>query len=337
MRRVVALLAGILAANLCAQECDFTVPERGSASYNAGFGYLAMALYLFDGSHLDLSNMGKREPAVNNISGSDTVWMYRSELDSSLVVIAAEAFVKVVRVTYSAEESNVDERQFTVHYDDVYKDEFSRLQKAGVFKGTAKQADSLVNHVIELCGRYHSDEYSYGGCEFNLPELRRRNGGKDVDVADVPLAIMSVAGEFNTPLDTLNFCPGYRYPASSSSLSSSSSSISSSSLSFSSSSGDVEPASSSSSVKTADASSGSADNKESASAIHAGKASLGLTVTKVKPRHYYIGNVKSGTPYKAFSVNGQLLEQGILSDGQFIAPATPVLLQLDGRRMLLVK
>ena len=334
MKSIVALLAGILAANLCAQECDFTAPDRGSSSYNAGFGYLAMALYLFDGSHLDLSNMGQRDPAINNISCSDTAWMYRSELDTTLVVIVTEAFVKVARVPYSAETANIDERQYTVHYDDVYRDEFSRLQKAGVFKGTAEQADSLVNHVIELCGRYHNDEFSYGGCEFNPPELRRRNGGKDVDVADVPLAIMSVAGEFNTPLDTLNFCPGYRYPASS--LSSSSSSISSSSLSFSSSSGNAEPASSSSSVKTAEASSSSAGNKESASVIHAGKVSLGLTVTKVKPRHYYIGNVKSGTPYKAFSVNGQLLEQGILSDGQFIAPATPVVLQLNGKQMLML-
>lgn len=313
MKSIVALLAGILAANLCAQECDFTAPDRGSSSYNAGFGYLAMALYLFDGSHLDLSNMGQRDPAINNISCSDTAWMYRSELDTTLVVIVTEAFVKVARVPYSAGAGYIDERQFSVHYDDVYRDEFSRLQKAGVFKGTAEQADSLVNHVIELCGRYHSDEFSYGGCIYNIPELRKRNGGKDVDVADIPLAIFTVAAEFNTLLDTLNFCPGYRYPASSS------------------------LSSSSSSEKSADASSSSAGNKESASAIYAGKVALGITVTKVKPRHYYIGNVEDGTPYKAFSVNGQLLEQGILSGGLFIAPATPVLLQLDGRRMLLVK
>jgi hypothetical protein len=293
MKSIVALLAGILAANLCAQECDFTAPERGSASFEAYFGYPAMALYLFEGNHLDLSNMGKREPAVKNVSGSDTLWVYRSALDSSLVVIAAEAFVKVARVAYSANADSSVDTLFSVHHDDVYKDEFARLQKAGVFKGTTEQADSLVNHVLELCGEFRTRELGYAGCIFNPPDHRRGNGGKDVDVADVPLAIFTVAAEFNTLLDTLNFCPSYKFP----------------------------PASS----------------VEAVPAIRTDKTTPGIFAVKVKPRHYYISNVKDGTPYKAFSVNGQLLEQGILTGGQFIAPATPVLLQLNGSRMVMLK
>jgi hypothetical protein len=155
--------------------------------------------------------MGKREPAVKNASGTDTVWMYRSELDSTMIVIASEKVVKVARVAYSDNQDDFVDSLFSVHHDAVFKDEFARLQKADVFKGTAEQADSLVNHVFELCGRYYWKEGGYSGCEFNPPELRRRNGGKDIDKADVPLASSAVAGIHAFLLDTLNFCPDYRF------------------------------------------------------------------------------------------------------------------------------
>jgi hypothetical protein len=208
-----AICAGALATSLHAAECSYEPPVRESGSTGAYFEYPAVSLYLFEGSYLDLSKMGKREPAVKNASGTDTVWMYRSELDSTMIVIASEKVVKVARVAYSDNQDDFVDSLFSVHHDAVFKDEFARLQKAGVFKGTAGQADSLVNHVFELCGRYYWKEGGYSGCEFNPPELRRRNGGKDIDKADVPLASSAVAGIHAFLLDTLNFCPDYRFAA----------------------------------------------------------------------------------------------------------------------------
>ena len=199
--------ASIGAASLQAAECNVTHHQGGGGSTDIYMGYPATALYLFEGDYLDLSKMSQREPAVKNASSTDTAWVYRSELDSTMIVIVTEKVVKVARVTYSDDENSRIDSLFTVKHKDVYKDEFPRLQKAGVFKGTAKQADSLVTHVFELCQKFYSKDYGYGGCVFNPPEQRRRNGGKDVDMVDMPLALAAVAGEFTILLDTLNTCP----------------------------------------------------------------------------------------------------------------------------------
>ena len=211
------LFAGVFSASLFttslhAAECNVTHHQGGGGSTDIYMGYPATALYLFEGDYLDLSKMSQREPAVKNASSTDTAWVYRSELDSTMIVIVTEKVVKVARVTYSDDESSRVDSLFTVKHKDVYIDEFPRLQKAGVFKGTAEQADSLVTHVFELCQRFYCKEFGYGGCVFNPPEQRGRNGGKDVDMVDMPLALAAVAGEFTILLDTLNTCPELKFP-----------------------------------------------------------------------------------------------------------------------------
>ncbi|SHM68590.1 hypothetical protein SAMN05720472_1976 [Fibrobacter sp. UWR3] len=207
-----AFCAGALTTSLHAAECNVTHHQGGGGSTDVYMGYPATALYLFEGDYLDLSKMSQREPAVKNASGTDTAWVYRSALDSTMIVIVTEKVVKVARVSYSEDESSRVDSLFSVNHKDVYKDEFPRLQKAGVFKGTAEQADSLVNHVFDLCQKFYCKELGYSGCEFNPPELRGRNGGKDVDMVDMPLALATVAGEFTILLDTLNTCPDIKFP-----------------------------------------------------------------------------------------------------------------------------
>ncbi|MBO6076864.1 MAG: hypothetical protein J6P15_07040 [Fibrobacter sp.] len=212
------LFAGVFAASigattLQAAECNVTHHQGTGGSTDPYLGYPATALYLFEDSYLDLSKMNLREPAVKNAASTDTAWVYRSELDSTMIVIVTEKVVKVARVTYSDDENSRVDSLFTVKHKDVYKDEFPRLQKAGVFKGTAEQADSLVSHVFNLCKKFYNKEFGYSGCEFNPPEARRRNEGKDVDMIDMPLALAAVAGEFTILLDTLNTCPDYKFPA----------------------------------------------------------------------------------------------------------------------------
>ena len=282
--------AGIGAATLQAAECNVTHHQGDGGSTDAYLGYPATALYLFEDSYLDLSKMSLREPTVKNASGTDTAWVYRSELDSTMIVIVTEKVVKVARVTYSEDESTRTDSLFTVKHKDVYKDEFPRLQKAGVFKGTAEQADSLVTHVFELCQRYYSKEFGYTGCEFNSPEKRRRNGVKDVDIADVPLAFAAVAGEFTILLDTLNTCPELKFPV------------------------------------------------EDITALPISKLPHAKAkFTRVSPDRYEIADVASNAPYKAFSLNGQLIESGLLNGGVFTAKKLPVILMLNDGRSLYLK
>lgn len=283
------LSAGILSASLYAAECNFEPPARGSSSADASFGYPAAAIYLFKDSYLDISKMDQREPAVRNVSDSDTAWVYKSELDSTLFVIVTEKFVKVARVAYSNNDRDFVDSLFSVHHDVVFKDEFPRLQKAGVFKGTAEQADSLVNHVFELCSKFYCKEFGYTGCEYNPPYDRRRNQGLDIDMVDMPLALSAVAGEFSIFLDTLNFCPDYKYPAE-----------------------DITPP-------------------------------QNLVQTRAKAKfarlsfnRFLIADVASNAPYKAFSLNGQLLKSGVLEGNVFATKKLPVILMFnDGRSVYL--
>ena len=284
-----AFCAGVLATSLHAAECSYEPPVRESGSTGAYFGYPAVSLYLFEGSYLDLSKMDNREPAVKNASGVDTVWMYRSELDSTMIVIASEKVVKVARVAYSSNQDDFVDSLFSVHHDAVFKDEFARLQKAGVFRGTAEQADSLVEHIFELCGRYYWKEGGYSGCEFNPPELRRRNDGKDIDKADVPLASSAVAGIHAFLLDTLNFCPDYRFAA------------------------------------------------DTITTTIPGLSRARFSFTKLSQNRYQIAGAKPNAPYKAFSLNGQLIESGILNGGVFTAKKLPVILMLNDGRSLYLK
>ena len=100
-----AFAAGIGAASLHAAECNVTHHQGGGGSTDVYMGYPATALYLFEGDYLDLSKMSQREPAVKNAAGTDTAWVYRSTLDSTMIVIVTEKVVKVARVSYSEDES----------------------------------------------------------------------------------------------------------------------------------------------------------------------------------------------------------------------------------------
>lgn len=288
------LAIGILATSLYAAECTVDIPERGSSSFNAGKGYPTTSLYLFEGDYLDLSKMNNREPAVTNVSGTDTAWVYRSAIDSTMLLIVTEKMVQVARVAYSSDPSASVDSLFTIHHNDVYKDEFQRLQKAGVFKGSAEQADSLVEHVFNLCKKYYSKEFGYSGCEFNPPELRKGNQGKDIDKIDIPLAYDLIAGIYLPLLDTLNSCPDSKFQAASDTTT-------------------VEPP------------------------LGMIKATSGLSFSRIKAGYYRIANGLKGMPYKVFSVNGQLLKQGILTGNVFVAPTLPVILTLKNGQSIYLK
>ena len=113
-----ALTIGILAASLYAAECNVTHTE-GHSSADINQGYLATALYLYEGNYLEMSNMDKREPSVVNVSCTDTAWVYRSELDSTMIVLVSEKAVKVARVPYSDDPNGYSDSLYSVHYDDI--------------------------------------------------------------------------------------------------------------------------------------------------------------------------------------------------------------------------
>ena len=330
MKFVPFLLSGVLTTGLYAGECNVTHHQGDGGSTDAYLGYPATALYLFEDSYLDLSKMSQREPAVQNASGTDTAWVYRSELDSTMMVIVTEKVVKVARVTYSADENTRVDSLFTVKHKDVYKDEFPRLQKAGVFKGTAEQADSLVTHVFELCQRLYSKDFGYAGCVFNPPEQRRRNSGKDIDMVDMPLALAAVAGEFTILLDTLNTCPDLKFTATTA-IDTSKTDTTHADTSA------TDTAATDTSVTDTTVKDTSKTDSISVNPPESLKPGIAkANIFKLGNRRYRIASTMMGSQYRVFSINGQLLKQGTLTSNVFVAPTLPVILILkDGQSIYL--
>lgn len=131
-----------LAMQLHAQECE--VVSDGHLNIT----YPATRINLLDDNHLDMAKMPLLEPTVENFSNLSSVyWAYQTRSDSSVVVFVAEDCLTFFKICASQMECDSLEKRFLV--EDVVADEFMRLQEAGVFRGTASEADSVIHHILE--------------------------------------------------------------------------------------------------------------------------------------------------------------------------------------------
>ena len=88
------------------------------------------------------------EPTVENFSNLSSVyWAYQTRLDSTVMIFVAEDCLTFFKFCGSQIECDSLEKRFLV--EDVVADEFMRLQEAGVFRGTASEADSVIHHILE--------------------------------------------------------------------------------------------------------------------------------------------------------------------------------------------
>lgn len=131
-----------LAMQLHAQECE--VVSDGHLNIT----YPATRINLLDDNHLDMAKMPLLEPTVENFSNLSSVyWAYQTRSDSSVVVFVAEDCLTFFKICASQMECDSLINFFLV--EDVVADEFMRLQEAGVFRGTASEADSVIHHILE--------------------------------------------------------------------------------------------------------------------------------------------------------------------------------------------
>ena len=74
-------------------------------------------------------------------------------------------------------------------------------------------------------------------------------------------------------------------------------------------------------------------NPRTAAGLPQAKASF----VRLGQMRYRITNVKPGSAYRAFSLNGQLSESGFLDGDIFVAPSYPVILMLNDGQSLYLK
>ena len=112
--------------------------------------YPATQINLFDEHRLDMSKMPLLDPPVKNLSSVDSVyWAYISRSDSTIMVFVTEDVLTFFK--FCSSKAECESISFLV--EDVVIDEFLRLQNAGVFGGSASEADSLIRHIVSVMGK----------------------------------------------------------------------------------------------------------------------------------------------------------------------------------------
>lgn len=133
----------LFSAFIFAQDC--VVEKRNPME----FAYPATEINLLDNYTFDLSKMPNVLPKIENFSTNDTAyWAYQATSDSSVMVFVLTDAIKFFKMCSSVEECNSLVR--THFIENIVIEEFLRLQLAGVFKGSATEADSLIRRIVAL-------------------------------------------------------------------------------------------------------------------------------------------------------------------------------------------
>ena len=143
MRKVVFVFAVCVCMVILshAQKCEVVRVDK------LGIMYPATQINLFDEYRLDLSKMNFLEPPVKNLSANPAYRSYIAPSDSTIMVFVAEDLVSFFRLCSS--EMECDSLALYMYVENIIVEEFNRLQPAGVFPGTATEADSVIHHIVE--------------------------------------------------------------------------------------------------------------------------------------------------------------------------------------------
>lgn len=140
-----------------AQKCEVVRADK------LGIMYPATQINLFDEYSLDLSKMNFLEPPVKNLSADPAYRAYIAPSDSTIMVFVAEDLVSFFKICSTEKECDSLDRALLI--ENVILDEFSRLQPAGVFQGSAVEADSLIHHIVQKM----KDKFGISLAEGDLP------------------------------------------------------------------------------------------------------------------------------------------------------------------------
>lgn len=194
------LVVLIIPTFLFAQNCDVK-------SYRLlDMMYPSTEINLLDDYSLDLSKMPDVSNEMKNYSTSEAdYWAYLSPSDSSIMVFVLEDGMKFFGICSSKEDCDNKSKDFFIR--DVIIDEFNRLQSVGVFAGTAREADSLIHHIVDKIENAPYAPTAYDAKSYNL---RRQN--EDVAEMIVPKSSFcsNLGGKYDGQLcgliDTVRQC-----------------------------------------------------------------------------------------------------------------------------------
>ena len=122
-----------------AQKCE-VVPFK-----TLGMMYPAMQIDLLEKKTLDLSKFYLLTPQVKNLSSDSVYKAYMAPSDSSIMVFLVDDQISFFK--FCSSKNECDTMQLYIEQNII--DEFARLQSAGIFQGSAAEADSLIHYIIQ--------------------------------------------------------------------------------------------------------------------------------------------------------------------------------------------
>lgn len=183
-----------------AQDCE-VVPFK-----TLGLMYPATQINLFDEYSLDLSKLPLLDPPVKNLSLNSAYKAYVAPSDSSIMIFVVKDQISFFRLCPSKEVCGKD--PFYIEQNII--EEFMRLQKAGVFQGTASVADSLIRHIVwSMENMYPGEntpvpqEYSFSSIVYNYDRERSAEFG---DSAVLVLALSTLCFYDTKKVTSTYFC-----------------------------------------------------------------------------------------------------------------------------------
>lgn len=125
------------------------------------------SICLFEKESLDLALMSDVLPVIKNFNDDAHLWVYRSRLNPEIFVTTNGKRIELSNTC----EYNAKCSKQSATFSDVLKDEFQRFQQFSVYKGSAKQADSLINHIVAVMNNVfekNHTEFDLNGLEYNI-------------------------------------------------------------------------------------------------------------------------------------------------------------------------
>lgn len=124
-----------------AQECE-VIPYRA-----LDMMYPATQLNYPGKRELVLSKFDLINPPVKNLSSNRLYKAYIAPSDSTIMVFLTGDQISFFKLCSSEKECN--RFQLELYIEQVIIEEFNRLQPAGIFQGTAAEADSVIRHIVQ--------------------------------------------------------------------------------------------------------------------------------------------------------------------------------------------
>lgn len=164
--------------------------------------YPATEINLFDENRLILSKLPLLDPPVKNLSSDSNYVAYIAPSDSSIMVFLVDDRISFFKLCSSKDECNSYGHE--LYIGNLIIQEFNRLQPAGIFSGTAVEADSIIRHIIQVIKDMYTFnspyEISMSGAVYNDKKV---SGDRDEGGFSIPVSGFC---RYNRNEKILDFC-----------------------------------------------------------------------------------------------------------------------------------